>query len=43
MPVDPVDLVLSITDLVMLGVEGERRSLRGFILLCVLSVSLSVG
>ena len=42
-PVDPVDFVLSITVLVMLGVKGSGGSLRGLILLCVLSISLSVG
>ena len=36
-PVDPVDLVLSNTVLVMLGVNGSGGSLRGLILLCVLS------
>ena len=42
-PVDPVDLVLSITALVMLEVNGAGGSLRGLILLCILSISLSVG
>ena len=40
---DAVDLVLSITVLVMLGVNGGRGSVRGLILLCALSISLSVG
>ena len=39
-PVDPVDLVLSITVLVMLGVNGSGGSLKGHILLC--SVYFSV-
>ena len=39
---DPVDLVLSITVLVMLGVKGGGGSVRGLILLCVASISLSV-
>ena len=42
-PVDPVDLVLSFTVLVMLGVNGSGGSLRGLIVLCDLSISLSVG
>ena len=42
-PVDPVDLVLSIAVLVMLGVERGGGSVRGLFLLCVLSISLSVG
>ena len=39
--VDPVDLVLSITALVLLWLKGEGGSARGLILLYVLSVSLS--
>ena len=42
-PVDPVDFVLSITVLVMLGGKGRGGLLRGLILLCVLSISMSVG
>ena len=42
-PVDPVDFVLSTIVLVMVGVKGSDGSLRGHILLCVLSISLSVG
>ena len=42
-PVYPVDFVLSITVLVMLGVKGSGGSLISLILLCVLSISLSVG
>ena len=42
-PVDPVDLVPTIADLVMLGVKRGRGSVRGLILPCVLSISLSVG
>ena len=41
-PVDPVDFVLSITVLIMLGVKGRGGSLRGLILLCVLSISMFV-
>ena len=37
-PVDPVDLVLSIAVLVILGVNGGEGSVRDLILLCVLSV-----
>ena len=40
--VDPLDLVLSIAVLAMLGVKGVGGSVRRLILLCVLSVSLSV-
>ena len=40
---DPVDLVLSIAVLVMLGMKGGGDSVRVLILLCVLSISLSVG
>ena len=42
-PADPVDLVLSITVLVILRVNGGRGSAKGLILLCDLSISLSVG
>ena len=42
-PVDPVDLVLSIAALVLLRVNGGGGSVRGLILLCVLSISQSVG
>ena len=41
--VDPVDLMVSITVLVMLGMNGGGGSERGLILLCVLSISPSVG
>ena len=41
--VDPVDLLLSITVLVMLGVNGGGGSVRGLFFLCVLCISLSVG
>ena len=41
--VDPFDLVLPITVLVMLGVNGGEGSMRALMLLCVLSISLSVG
>ena len=40
---DPVDLVLSITVLVMLAVNGGGGSVRGLILLCFMSIYLSVG
>ena len=43
MPVDPVDLVLSIATFVILGVKGEGSSVKGLILLWVLSISQSVG
>ena len=42
-PLDPVDLVLSIAVMVMLRVKGGGGSVRGLFLLCVLSISLSVG
>ena len=40
---DPADFVLSIAVFVMLGVNGGGGSVRGLILLCILSISLSVG
>ena len=42
-PVDPVDFVLSIAALDLLGLKGGRGSVRCLILLCVLSISLSIG
>ena len=42
-PIDPVDLVLSIAVLVMLGVKGGGGSVRGLIFLCFLSISQSIG
>ena len=41
-PVDPIDLVLYIAVLVLLGVNGGGGSVRGLMLLCVLSIFLSV-
>ena len=41
--VDPVDLVLSIAVLFMLGVKGGGGLVRGLILLYVLAICLSVG
>ena len=42
-PVEPVDLVLFITVLVMLGVRGGGGSVRSLILWCAPSIALSVG